>query len=180
MLFTSKCSIFNGEVHLFLPPKDALHPATPCGFLQSVELSGSGSASLEFPPLREAWPELRHWPGWAWPGSRPPQLSCEPCGHPCFCEVISRSPLTQPSPCYFSSYLIQPFMLVAVTVSWMWEAICEGLIDFPPLFHIYFPSSPPEACSEPKAVAVAAAHAGRSLLLLFLPGNSYLSSLSSD
>lgn len=49
-------------------------------------------------------------------------------------------PWTQPSPCYFSSYLIQPFMLVAVTVSWMWEAICEGLIDFPPSFHIYFPS----------------------------------------
>ena len=78
-------------------------------------------------------------------------------------------PWTQPSLCYFSSYLIQPFMLVAVSLldvgGHLWGAnwfpsVIPYLFSFP---------SPPEACSEPKAMAAAAAHAGRILLLLFLP-----------
>ena len=90
-------------------------------------------------------------------------------------------PWTQPSPCYFSSYLIQPFMLVTVTVSWMWEAICEGLIDFPPSFHIYFPSPRLQKHAlnqrpwQQQQLMLA-----ESCFYYFFPGNNYLSSLSSD
>lgn len=169
------CCLLQNVVYLMgspsLPPtKGRPHPATPCGFLQSVELSGSGSASLSFRPLREAWPELSG-TGLAGLGPGPVLHSCpvSPVGTPASVRLSHEALDTA----FSVLFLFLPYSTFHVSGSnslldvggHLWGAnwfpsVIPYLFSFP---------SPPEACSEPKAVAVAAAHAGRSLLLLFLP-----------
>lgn len=97
------CCLLQNVIYLMgspsLPPTKA--PPAPCHTLWVSAVSRVVRIHNFCSPVLQAWfstPQgslawaLRHWPGQVWPGSRPPQLSCEPCGHPCFCEVISRSP----------------------------------------------------------------------------------------
>ena len=70
-------------------------------------------------------------------------------------------------------------MLVTITLSRMWKAICEGLIDFPPSFHIYFPSP----CFQKHALNQRPWQhlmLAKSCFYYFFPGNNSLSTLSSD